>query len=173
MPDDLLTTVKARQRTRHELGIGNGGSPYDETVREIDALLARCEAAEGCDGNCSCVVMSRHEWQRAYSEERLKREAAEAERDALRLMNDPERGEKQALIARLVKAESELAAARAEVARLREARADDVALVARLSHQVVALRDAITRVLDGPHYIDRDYQDVLLAALDTPAREGA
>jgi hypothetical protein len=96
--------------------------------------------------------MSRHEWQRAYSEERLKREAAEAERDALRTMNDPEGGEKQALIARLVKAESELAAARAEVARLREAlgsiarntccdRCQEAALVAR-------------------------------AALDTPAREG-
>lgn len=61
-------------------------------------------------------------------------------------------------------------AARAEVARLRDARADDVALVARLSHQVVALRGAITRVLDGPHYIDRDYQDVLLAALKGEGR---
>jgi acyl-coenzyme A thioesterase PaaI-like protein len=108
---------------------------YEPAAKNWPALLARCEAAEGCDGNCSCVVMSRHEWQRAYSEERLKREAAEA-----------------------------------EVERLREARADDVALVARLSHQVVALRGAITRVLDGPHYIDRDYQDVLLAALKGEGR---
>lgn len=121
--DDLLGTVKAELSRREPL-------LYLEHYIITDwlrALLARCEAAEGCDGNCSCVVMSRHEWQRAYSEERLKHEAAEAERDALRTMNDPEGGEKQTLIARLVKAESELAAARAEVARLREARADDVA----------------------------------------------
>lgn len=89
MPDDLLTTVRAWLRKLDTRLIASK-QPETDTLAVIledlpctvvdwlRALLARCEAAEGCDGNCSCVVMSRHEWQRAYSEERLKREAVEA-----------------------------------------------------------------------------------------------
>lgn len=103
MSDDLLTTVKKaldeHDRFPDERAYDSDSEcdcamcvaamAGDESlaVNWLGALLARCEAAEGCDGDCACVVLSRHEWQRAYSEERLKREAAEAERDALRIEN--------------------------------------------------------------------------------------
>ena len=99
-PDDLLTTVKKAldehdrfpderaydSDSECDCAMCMAAMAGDESlaVNWLGALLARCEAAEGCDGDCACVVLSRHEWQRAYSEERLKREAAEDERDHYR-----------------------------------------------------------------------------------------
>lgn len=51
-------------------------------------LAAEVRRVRGCDDNCSCVTMSRHEWQRAYCEERLTREQAEAALAALREQRD-------------------------------------------------------------------------------------
>lgn len=199
MTDDLLTTVKKALAEHPERT--NATCMEDVYRTWLCALLARCEAAEAEVERLNSPVL-KSDWQQMVAERdaaraeaaqlvklfnvdtaelREQRYAALQQRDAARA--EVER--KDAILRQLVKDGrlwidlKDLQAARVRVAYQPEhesevvkARADDVALVARLSHQVVALRDAITRVLDGPHYIDRDYQDVLLAALDTPEREG-
>jgi outer membrane murein-binding lipoprotein Lpp len=191
MTDDLLTTVKKALALDTGCLCGlpqcaecRAWSPLVENRNILRALLARCEAAEGCDGNCSCVVMSRHEWQRAYSEERLKREAAEAEVERL---NSPVlKSDWQQMVA-------ERDAARAEAARLKKE------LAAKIPGQVVqSIRDDRDRLRaeaarlrglvdevracgtedDDPRLrymivqIDKGLWGDLKAALDTPAREG-
>ena len=71
-------------RAERWAGHGVGWAPGHVFVSLADllrVLVDRCTQAEGCDGNCGCVVLSRHEWRESYSTERLQRE--QLERDLL------------------------------------------------------------------------------------------
>jgi len=49
-----------------------------ENSLEERGLRAELAKVAGCDGNCSCAIGSRHSWLVAYSDTRVKLEAAEA-----------------------------------------------------------------------------------------------